>query len=290
MSARLLRSGKVREVYEEQSGTLLMVATDRVSAYDHVFPELVPDKGRLLTAIGATAFGMLTDLVPTHFVEVPIDLPPHLVGRTTRVRRLQMLPIECVVRGYLVGSAYEAYQASGEVQGLALPEGLGFGDRLPEPIFTPTTKEETGHDQPLTPQELADRLGGELAERLARRSLSIYARLADWFNGHGLVLLDTKLEFGLEEGELVLADEVATPDSSRVVRAPVGREPAWLDKQILRDWLRGQGYRGDGVPPTLDGTVLEALRSAYVTVYETLAEASFASWPGVYGAIYGGSR
>jgi phosphoribosylaminoimidazole-succinocarboxamide synthase len=287
VSARLLRSGKVREVYEEQSGTLLMVATDRVSAYDHVFPELVPDKGRLLTAISATAFGMLTDLVPTHFVEVPIDLPPNLVGRTTRVRRLQMLPIECVVRGYLVGSAYEAYQASGEVQGLALPEGLGFGDRLPEPIFTPTTKEETGHDQPLTPQELADRLGGELAERLARRSLSIYARLADWFNGHGLVLLDTKFEFGLDDGDVVLADEVATPDSSRIVRAPVTREPEWLDKQILRDWLRACGFRGDGPPPALDGTVLAALRGAYVTVYETLSGRSFADWPGL-AATYGG--
>jgi len=284
---QLVRSGKVREVYEDDSGSLLLVATDRVSAYDHVFPELVPDKGRLLTAISATAFEMLAELVPTHFLDLPTDLPPRLVGRTTRVRRLQMLPIECVVRGYLVGSAYEAYQASGQVQGVRLPEGLGFGDRLAEPIFTPTTKEEAGHDQPLTPQELADRLGGELAERLARRSLSIYARLADWFNGHGLVLLDTKFEFGLDDGDVVLADEVATPDSSRIVRAPVTREPEWLDKQILRDWLRARGFRGDGPPPALDGAVLAALRGAYVTVYETLSGRSFADWPGL-AATYGG--
>jgi len=282
MDLDLIASGKVREVYaiRDDPSRLLMVATDRISAYDRVFDEPVIDKGRLLSAISATAFEAIKSRFRTHFVTVATDVDEEYLGRATLVERARMLPVECVARGYLVGSAYELYQKTGEVQGVRLPPGLSFGDRLKEPIFTPTTKESTGHDRPLTPAELQDLHGSELARRLEELTKGIYLALADWFRGHGLTLVDSKFEFGWIGDELALADEIATPDSSRIVRGEPGANPVWLDKQLLRDWLSKQGFRGDGAAPALNDEVIGRVRSAYVEVYESLSGRSFSDWPG----------
>ena len=292
MELELIASGKVREVYavNDDPTKLLMVATDRISAYDRVFAEPVIDKGRLLSAISATAFTALRDRFQTHFVDVPIDVPAQFLGRATLVKRAAMIPVECVARGYLVGSAWDAYRTDGTVQGVGLPAGLGFGDRLHEPIFTPTTKEETGHDRPLTPLELRDLHGIELAQRLKESTKAIYVALATWFSEHGLTLVDSKFEFGWVDGDLVLADEIATPDSSRIVRGEPGASPEWLDKQLLRDWLAQHGFRGDGQAPVLNSEMIESVKGAYRQVYETLSDRSFDDWPGGHGAYRGVDR
>lgn len=292
MDLDLIASGKVREVYaiRDDPTKLLMVATDRISAYDRVFAEPVLDKGRLLSAISATAFGAIGDRFATHFVSVPTEVPTEFLGRATLVRRAEMLPVECVARGYLVGSAWEAYRSTGAVQGVALPTGLSFGDPLPQPIFTPTTKEETGHDRPLTPEELRNLHGAALAIELEELTTSVYSTLASWFGEHGLTLIDSKFEFGYIDGELILADEIATPDSSRIVRGEPGVSPEWLDKQLLRDWLTKQGFRGDGVAPKLDEELIGRVRGAYREVFETLAGSPFDAWPGQSRAYRGVER
>ncbi|MCI2975930.1 MAG: phosphoribosylaminoimidazolesuccinocarboxamide synthase [Ferrimicrobium sp.] len=283
MDLDLIASGKVREVYaiRDDPTQLLMVATDRISAYDRVFDEPVIDKGRLLSAISATAFAAIRSRFRTHFVGVVTDVSEEFLGRATLVERANMVPVECVARGYLVGSAYEMYRRTGEVQGVRLPAGLSFGDELTEPIFTPTTKESTGHDRPLTGAELRNLHGSELASQLEERTKEIYLTLAAWFRDHHLTLVDSKFEFGFIGDELALADEIATPDSSRIVRGQPGVDPMWLDKQLLRDWLSKQGFRGDGAAPTLDDAIVERVRSAYVEVYESLSGQLFTAWPGV---------
>jgi phosphoribosylaminoimidazole-succinocarboxamide synthase len=278
--------GKVRETYyrPDDDSRLLVVATDRVSAFDHVFGNGVIDKGRLLTAITALAFEELSKRFETHYLGVPRDLEVPFLGRTLEVRKLRMVPVECVVRGYLVGSAWEAYRNSGSVNGVPLAPGLDFGQRLPEPMFTPTTKAATGHDIALSDEELTAEVGDQLAQKLRDTSIEIYAELASWFESRGLTLVDTKFEFGLSGENLVLADEVATPDSSRIVIGaliPGGDNPgSWLDKQVLRDWLLAKGYRGDGDPPELEQSVLDELTKRYRTVYEMLSGDNFAAWPG----------
>ena len=282
MELELIASGKVREVYavREDPTKLLMVATDRISAFDCIMDRLVRDKGRLLSAISATAFRAVGDRYRTHFLDIPTTIPGEFVGRATLVRRAEMVPVECVARGYLVGSAWEAYHNTGAVQGVVLPTGLSFGDRLPEPIFTPTTKETTGHDRPLTSQELRDTHGVELAQHLEALTKGIYVTLSDWFLANGLTLVDTKFEFGWVDSELVLADEIATPDSSRIVRGEPGADPEWLDKQLLRDWLIGKGFRGSGEVPSLGDDLISSIQDAYREVYESLSGALFSQWPG----------
>jgi phosphoribosylaminoimidazole-succinocarboxamide synthase len=278
----LIASGKVREVYalREDPTKLLMVATDRISAFDCIMDRLVRDKGRLLSAISATAFRSIDDSYRTHFLDIPIDIPAAFVGRATLVRRAEMVPVECVARGYLVGSAWDAYRNTGAVQGVMLPAGLSFGDRLPVPIFTPTTKEATGHDRPLTIQELRDLHGVEIARRLEESTTGIYVTLSDWFQAHGLTLVDTKFEFGWVDSELVLADEIATPDSSRIVRGEPGADPEWLDKQLLRDWLIEKGFRGAGEVPSIGDDLISTIQNAYREVYESLSGVLFSQWPG----------
>lgn len=289
MELELIASGKVREVYalRDDPTSLLMVATDRISAFDCVMDRLVRDKGRLLSAISATAFRYVGKSYGTHFLDTPTDIPPHFVGRSTLVRRAEMVPVECVARGYLVGSAWEAYRSTGTVQGVVLPTGLSFGDRLPNPIFTPTTKESIGHDRPLTIRELRDIHGAEVAGHLQDLTKGIYAELSDWFQGHGLTLVDTKFEFGWVDNELLLADEIATPDSSRIVRGEPGGDPEWLDKQLLRDWLIAQGFSGAGDPPGLDDELISSIQGVYREVYETLSGSLFSQWPGE-SVEYGG--
>jgi len=284
----LVSRGKVRETYVDprNPAQLLVVASDRVSAFDVVLPELVPDKGRVLTATSALAFARLAGHVPTHLVEVAMDVPEPWLGRTLRVRRLAMLPVECVVRGRLVGSAWASYQESGTAFGRSLPSGLAFGDPLPEPLFTPTTKASEGHDLPLDDAGFAEVIGPR-AYQVREAALGVFAELARWFAEHDLVLVDAKFEFGLDGDELVLADEVATPDAARIVAGSLGAEPRWLDKQLLRDWLLAQGYDGTGPVPALPAWLIQELRARYVEVYEHLAGQPFAAWPGS-STPYGG--
>lgn len=282
MSLARLGIGKVRETWVAPSDEteLLVVATDRVSAFDVVLPQLIPDKGRLLTAIAAAAFERVGSDVTTHLLEVATDVPEAWLGRTLRVRRLEMLPVECVVRGRLVGSAWESYQRDGTAFGRALPRDLTFGAAFPEPLFTPTTKAHVGHDLPLGAHELAELVGDQRARRLGDQSLLVFSLLATWFAEKGLTLVDAKFEFGLDGRALVLADEIATPDAARIVAGDLGAAPQWLDKQLLRDWLVAEGFRGEGPPPPLPSELVAELRGRYVAVYETLTGRSFAEWPG----------
>ncbi|HEX3003761.1 MAG TPA: phosphoribosylaminoimidazolesuccinocarboxamide synthase, partial [Angustibacter sp.] len=239
---RHVYSGKVRDLYEPADGGphLLVVASDRISAYDHVLATTIPDKGRVLTQLSLWWFDQLADLVPNHLVEGSV--PDAVAGRAVLVRRLDMYPVECVARGYLTGSGLAEYREGGAVCGVALPEGLVDGSRLPEPIFTPATKAELGdHDENVTFERVAATIGPDAAERLRELTLAVYARAEGIARERGIVLADTKLEFGRDEaGAVVLADEVLTPDSSRFWPlerwAPGGSQPSF-DKQVVRDWL-----------------------------------------------------
>jgi phosphoribosylaminoimidazole-succinocarboxamide synthase len=272
-----LYSGKVRDIYDAGAGTLLLVASDRISAFDVVMPEVVPDKGRVLTAMSAFWFRELADVVGNHLVATDVpDLPdPGWVGRVMLVRRAAMLPIECVVRGYLSGSAWKEYRETGTIEGQTLPPALRESERLPEPMFTPATKATTGHD---------DLVGKELAERARDVSLALYARGAAWAAARGIIIADTKFELGMVDGELVLADEVLTPDSSRFWPAgdvAPGRTPPSFDKQPVRDWLETTGWNKQPPPPHLPPDVVAATRARYVEAYERITGLSFAAWPGV---------
>ncbi len=279
---KLVATGKVRESYEDPSDPtrLILVASDRISAFDHVFTQGVPGKGRLLTAISAVVFQHLEGTFPTHFIGLASGGRPEFAGRGLLVKRADMIPVECVVRGYLVGSAWDAYQKHGTVHGVRVPDGLGFGAKLPQPIFTPTTKAHVGHDLPLDDGGLASLVGGGLASKLRARSIEIFEELSSWYSAKGLTIVDTKFEFGIVGGQLTLADEVGTPDSSRIVAGSAAAPDAWLDKQILRDWLVERGYRGDGPAPDLEVAILERLRTAYVEIYQALSGAPFSAWPG----------
>ncbi len=292
MTLERIAVGKVRETWVDprRPDELLLVATDRVSAFDVVFRELVPDKGRILTAVSASSFSLLAAHLPTHLLRVATDVPPAWEGRTLLVRRLRMLPVECVVRGCVVGSAWESYRRDGTAFGRRLPAGLSFGAQLAEPIFTPTTKATTGHDTPLSDRELGELVGRARADELEAASRAVFAQLRSWFASHGLTLVDAKFEFGLDAGALVLADEVATPDAARIVVGDLGTHPRWLDKQVLRDWLVERGFRGVGEPPALTAAIVAELRSRYVEVYERLSGQAFSRWPGVGSTPYGGEE
>jgi phosphoribosylaminoimidazole-succinocarboxamide synthase len=279
-------SGKVRDIYDAGEGKLLLVASDRISAFDVVMPEAVPDKGRVLTAMSAFWFRELADVVGNHLVATDVpDLPdPDWVGRVMLVRRAAMLPIECVVRGYLSGSVWKEYRETGTIEGQTLPPGLCESARLPEPVFTPATKATTGHDENISFKQAAALIGKEMAERARDVSLSLYARGAAWAAARGIVIADTKFELGTVDGELVLADEVLTPDSSRFWPAGAvvpGRTPPSFDKQPVRDWLETTGWNKQPPPPHLPPDVVAATRARYVEAYERVTGLSFAAWPGV---------
>ncbi|WP_291314077.1 phosphoribosylaminoimidazolesuccinocarboxamide synthase [Corynebacterium sp. UBA2622] len=285
-----LSGGKVREIYGIDADTLLMVATDRISAFDFSLDPEIPDKGRVLTATSMFFFDLLGD-VPNHLAG-PIDderIPEEVLGRAQVVKRLDMVPFECVARGYLTGSGKKEYDRNGTVCGIELPDGLAEASRLPEPIFTPATKAEQGdHDENVSFAHVADRVGSELAGKLRDATLDIYSRAADYAATRGIILADTKLEFGLDEdGTLVLADEVLTPDSSRYWPADSyeeGRVQPSFDKQYVRNWLTGPKSGWDpasgDTPPELPGSVVEATRDRYVEAYERLSGRKFGDWPG----------
>nr|WP_275889501.1 phosphoribosylaminoimidazolesuccinocarboxamide synthase [Nakamurella flavida] len=286
---RHLSSGKVRELYEVDDELLLMVASDRISAYDHVLDTPIPDKGRILTAMSVFWFELLAGLVPGHVVAVEDQrIPAEVRGRALLVRRLDMVQVECVARGYLTGSGLADYRRTGAVCGIELPAGLDEASWLPEPIFTPASKAPLGsHDENVTYQAVVDEVGAERAEQLRALTLALYTRAAEHAAGRGLLLADTKVEFGLRGDTLVLGDEVLTPDSSRFWPADgyaPGRVQPSFDKQYVRDWLTspdsGWDRAADGPPPPLPAEVAVATRDRYVEAYERISGSSFADWIG----------
>ena len=278
----LLASGKVRELYE-LGDDLLMVASDRISTYDVVHPTPIPDKGKVLTALSVLWFDLTRDLVPNHLISATEGVPDEFRGRAIRVKRLQMLPVECVVRGYLSGSGWKDYQATGRVSGIELPPGLQESEELAEPIFTPSTKADVGHDEAIDFEQAAELAGSrDLAEQLRTASLEVYGTIAAYARQRGIILADTKFEFGLDEdGTLTLGDEVCTPDSSRfwpADRYEVGRGQPSFDKQYVRDWASGTGWDKTPPAPAIPDDVVEQTRERYVTAYERLAGESFSAW------------
>ncbi|HEX7189397.1 MAG TPA: phosphoribosylaminoimidazolesuccinocarboxamide synthase [Actinomycetes bacterium] len=280
---RHLHSGKVRDLYESPDGLLLMVASDRISAYDVVLPTPIPDKGRVLTQLSLWWFERLADLVPNHVVST--DVPAEVEGRAVMCRRLTMFPVECVARGYLAGSGLADYLASGSVCGVPLPAGLEDGSRLPEAVFTPATKAAMGeHDQNVTYDDVVAVVGADDAAELRRVTLAVYALAHDIARERGIVLADTKLELGRDsDGSILLADEVLTPDSSRFWPAESwqpGRSQPSYDKQYVRDWLTspasGWDRHSGEPPPPLPDEVVERTRAKYVEAYERLTGRRFA--------------
>jgi phosphoribosylaminoimidazole-succinocarboxamide synthase len=275
---KLHSTGKVREIYE-LDGDLLMVASDRISVYDVILPTPIPDKGKVLTQMSIFWFETTGGIVPNHFVSD--DVPEEVADRAIRVRKLEMYPIECVVRGYLSGSGWREYRESGAVCGIELPAGLRESDRLPEPIFTPATKAELGdHDENIDFDAAAGLLGDRsLAEELRRISIDLYRHAADHAAERGIILADTKFEFGHYDGaEVVLADEVLTPDSSRfwpADRYEPGRSQPSFDKQYVRDWADQTGWDHSPPAPELPPDVVEQTRAKYVEAYERITERPF---------------
>jgi phosphoribosylaminoimidazole-succinocarboxamide synthase len=285
-------SGKVRDIYDAGDGQWLMVTSDRISAFDVVMHEPVPDKGRVLTAMSAFWFSHLADVTGNHLVSTDLaDCPPaaasrpEWAGRVMLCRRAEMVPVECIVRGYLTGSAWKEYRAEGTMHGVALPSGLRESDRLPEPVFTPSTKAEVGdHDENISFERAVDLVGKEMADSLRDVSLACYQRGADWAAERGIIIADTKFELGLIDGELVLADEVLTPDSSRFWPADrwvPGTTPPSFDKQPVRDHLDALDWDKKPPPPPLPSEAISASRDRYVEAYERITGLSFAEWPGV---------
>jgi len=280
---KLLGRGKVRDLYEV-GDRLLIVATDRLSAFDVVLPTPIPDKGRVLTQLSLFWFEKLRDVIPHHVVEAvhfPAELAPferELRGRSMLVRRTEPLPIEFVVRGYLAGSGWKEYKTGGKVCGIPLPPGLRESDRLPEPIFTPSTKATTGHDENISFDQAAAQIGGPLAERLRDISLEIYRRASEYAAGRGILIADTKLEFGLAGGEPVWIDEALTPDSSRFWPAneyAPGRAQPSFDKQYVRDYLERIGWNKQPPAPALPADVVAATRAKYREAYERITGRTF---------------
>src|ERR1700761_6133251 len=257
----------------EDGDDLIMVASDRVSVYDVVLPTPIPDKGKVLTQLSLWWFWQLTDVVANHVV-VGGEIPAQWAGRAIRCQRLRMLPVECIARGYLAGLGLESYRQGGAISGVPLPPGLEEGSRLAEPVFTPTTKAATGHDEPMTRAELTDLVGAPAAAALEQVTLEVYRRGAELAASRGVIIADTKLELGLaEDGTLVLADEVLTPDSSRFWLASEwapGRPQRSLDKQFLRDWSAGLDWDRQPPGPAIPDEVVTATRERYLELYRTL--------------------
>ncbi len=299
MTGTFLRSGKVRDLYAVGPDALLLVASDRLSAFDVVLPTRIPDKGRVLTGLSRYWFGATRDIIANHVLSTdPADVPDGTVdpivgadlrGRMLLGRRAEVLPVEVVIRGYLAGSGWKAYRADGTICGLRLPVGLREGDALPDPILTPATKAEPGeHDENIDFDAMVEALAplagadaGRLAERVRDVALKLYTRAADRCRSVGLILADTKFEFGLVGDELILVDEVLTPDSSRfwdaAIYAPGGAQ-ASFDKQFVRDWLDGQPWDKTAPGPELPADVVAGTRARYVSAYERITGASFARY------------
>jgi phosphoribosylaminoimidazole-succinocarboxamide synthase len=278
----LVASGKVREIYD-LGDRLLLVASDRISTYDVVHPNGIPDKGSVLTGISAFWFNKTGHIVPNHYISATEGVPDAVRGRAMAVTKLKMLPVECVVRGYITGSGWKDYQATGKVSGIELPPGLRESQKLPTPIFTPSTKAEVGHDEAIDITQAGEILGdAELAARLRDVSIALYSFAADLAAERGVILADTKFEFGLNEaGELILGDEALTPDSSRYWPAE-GYEPGHgqpsFDKQFVRDWASSTGWDKTPPAPEVPADVAAGTRAKYVEAYELITGEKFADW------------
>jgi phosphoribosylaminoimidazole-succinocarboxamide synthase len=282
----LFSRGKVRDTYELDGDRLLMVATDRLSAFDHVLPNGIPDRGKVLTQLSVWWFSMTHHFQDNHLISGMIpDLPDsvrdhrdELAGRFMIVRKAKRIDIECVVRGYLAGSAWSEYKEHGTLAGEKLLPGMSESQKLAQPIFSPATKEESGHDENITFDEVRKRIGDELAIKLRDASISLYLYAAEFAEKKGLILADTKFEFGLIDDKLILIDEVLTPDSSRYWDAltyQVGSSPPSYDKQFVRDWLTQSGWDKDSDPPRLPEPIVEQTRQRYLTAYERLTGKPF---------------
>ncbi|MEW6059214.1 MAG: phosphoribosylaminoimidazolesuccinocarboxamide synthase [Actinomycetota bacterium] len=283
-TVKLHAQGKVRDVYDAGEH-LLLVATDRISAFDVVLPNPIPDKGRVLTGMSLFWFERTKDIVGNHLISgdrrdlpEPFRSEPSLSGRATLVKRAKVIPAECVARGYLAGSGLKQYLAEGHVCGVPLPPGLRESDRLPEPIFTPTTKAAEGHDLPLTFEQTADLVGRGLAERLRELTIALYELGAEIALERGIIIADTKFEFGFAEGELILVDEALTPDSSRLWPADgysPGRSQSSFDKQYVRDWLDASGWDHEPPPPELPAEVVAKTSLKYREAFERITREKF---------------
>ena len=280
-----ISSGKVREIYEVDDDKLLLVVSDRISAFDYIIPAMIPNKGKVLNKISEFWFDYVKDVIPNHIISTNIkDFPaefqtPEFEGRSMLVKKLKMIPVECIVRGYITGSGWKSYQANGTVCGIKLPEGLQESEKLPQAIFTPTTKAELGtHDEDIAFDKVIDMLGKDLAEKLRAKTIEVYTKCAEYAKTRGIIIADTKFEFGLDEnGELVLGDEVLTPDSSRFWPASeyeVGRTQNSFDKQYMRNWIKSTGYDPETKDP-IPQDVIDTTASKYIEAYEILTGKKF---------------
>ncbi len=279
-----ISSGKVREIYEVDDDKLLLVVSDRISAFDYILPSMVPNKGKVLNQISKFWFDYTKDIIPNHVISIdnkdfPVEFQtPEFEGRSMLVKKLKMLPVECIIRGYITGSGWKSYQSDGTVCGITLPEGLQESQKLPEPIFTPTTKASEGHDENISFDEVCDLIGKDLAEKLRAKAIEIYETCSKYALTKGVIIADTKFEFGLDEaGNLVLGDEVLTPDSSRFWPADdyeVGRGQKSFDKQYIRDWIKSTGYDPESGTPIPDD-VIETTSKKYIEAYEVLTGKNF---------------
>jgi phosphoribosylaminoimidazole-succinocarboxamide synthase len=280
-TANLFHRGKVRDTYD-LGDRLLMVATDRISAFDVVLPNGIPDKGRVLTQLSAFWFGLTGDVAPNHFLrlidsteakDVPFAIPPELVGRSMLIRKAKRLDVECVARGYLAGSGWTEYRDTGKVCGIPLPSGLRESDELPEPIFTPSTKAETGHDINISFDQVVEIVGERTASLIRDRTLAVYGFARDYARRRGIIIADTKLEFGWLGDELIVIDELLTPDSSRFWPADgyqPGRSQPSFDKQPVRDWLESVGWNKQPPPPNLTPEVVKSTAERYREAFRRL--------------------
>lgn len=283
----LISSGKVREMYaldgDPAHPRLLMVASDRISTYDAVHPTPIPDKGKVLTGLSVFWFEKTGHIVPNHLISATEGVPEEALGRALVVRRLRMLPVECIVRGYITGSGWKDYQATGSVSGIELPAGLQESQQLPEPIFTPSTKAEEGHDETIDLDRAAELVGDSaLMDRVRDASIELYSFAAQHARSNGVILADTKFEFGLDEdGKLVVGDEVLTPDSSRYWPADgyeVGHGQPSFDKQYVRDWASGSGWDKLPPAPAIPDDVVAGTRARYIEAYERITGQPFSQW------------
>ena len=284
MKMNKISSGKVREIYSVDDDKLMMVVSDRISAFDSILPCMIPNKGQVLNKISEFWFDYVKDIIPNDIIATKLkDFPDEFrtsefEERSMLVKKLKMIPVECIVRGYITGSGWKSYQETGEVCGIKLPEGLKESQKLPEPIFTPTTKAEEGHDENITFEEMCNLIGKDLAGKVKSKTIEIYKKCADYALTKGIIIADTKFEFGLDEhGNLVLGDEVLTPDSSRFWPADdyeIGRSQKSFDKQYMRDWLKSNNWDAKN-PTPIPQDVIDTTRAKYIEAYEKLTGKKF---------------